>query len=308
MCGVIVITMKKPKILVIVGPTASGKTSLSIALAQKYAGEIVSADSRQVYKGLDLGTGKVTTEEMCGIPHHLLDVTNPMETYTVADYVRDGHIAISSILSQNKLPIIIGGTFFYIDALLGRVSTPYVQPNEKLRTLLEEKTTETLSAELIAKDPQRASSVDKHNRRRLIRALEIIDALGHVPAPVETESPYETLILGIDVPKESLYERIDERIQARITLGMIEEVKSLHTNGIPYKRMEDLGIEYKYIARFLQGQLTEDTLIEQLNIKSRQYAKRQMTWLKRDRSIIWINPTDMATIEHKIESFLSTDR
>jgi tRNA dimethylallyltransferase len=293
-----------PKILVIVGPTASGKTSLSIEIASRFNGEVVSADSRQVYRGLDLGTGKVTQKEMGGIPHHLLDVADPEDVYTVADYVRDGRNAITDIHSRGKLPIIVGGTFFYIDALLGRASTPEVPPNKPLREKLEAMNTEALFALLTEKDPVRAQDIDSQNKRRLVRALEVVDALGSVPETIH-ESLYDTLTLGITISKKTLYERIYTRILTRIDAGMIEEVASLHRKGLSYTRMDDLGLEYRYIAKYLQGSLQKEEMIELLSTKSRQYAKRQMTWLKRDKDILWVNPSEVENVEIVMEKFIN---
>jgi tRNA dimethylallyltransferase len=278
----------KPKLITIVGPTASGKTSLSIQLAQKYNGEIISADSRQVYRGLDLGTGKITREEMCGIPHHLLDVAEPTSVYTVANFVHDGRKAINEIVARQHLPIIAGGTFLYTDALLGDVSTPEVPPNENLRKTLETRSLETLFSELHNKDPQRAQTIDRKNKRRLIRALEIVDALGVVPK-TEVHELYDVLRIGIHRSKETLEQNIHKRLMTRLEHGMIEEVHTLHAQGLTYERMEELGLEYRYIARYLQGQLSYEDMVHELETKIRQYAKRQMTWLKRDTRIIWIN-------------------
>jgi tRNA dimethylallyltransferase len=279
--------MEKPKILVIVGPTASGKTSLSIKRAKEHDGEIVSADSRQVYKGLDLGTGKVTIEEMQGIPHHLLDVADPRETYTAADFVRDGREAIANILSRGKLPIIVGGTFFYVDALLGRIVAPQVPPDPVLRSELEKLTTSELFSRLQAADPRRAREIDPHNPHRLVRALEIATALGTVPLFV-SEELYDARILGITIDMETLHKNIHDRLLARLEAGMVEEVRILHENGLSYERMEGLGLEYRYITRYLKGELSYEEMVATLETKIRQFAKRQMTWLKRDTSIEWI--------------------
>ena len=278
--------MEKPKILVIVGPTASGKTSLSVKLAKHYNGEVISADSRQVYRGLDLGTGKVTHEEMQGIPHHLLDVADPRETYTVTDFVRDGRAAIQDIHARGKLPIIAGGTFFYVDALLGRIVAPAVPPNPLLRTELEKLSNEELFARLETADPARAAAIDRHNPRRLVRALEIVAAWGTVPEPMTNEL-YDAHIIGIQIDKEQLHKNIHNRLIARFDDGMLDEVRNLHAHGLPYERMEDLGLEYRYIARYLQGKLSYEEMVQTLEIKIRQFAKRQMTWLKRDTSIEW---------------------
>jgi tRNA dimethylallyltransferase len=294
---------KKPKILVIVGPTASGKTSISIELAKRFSGEVVSADSRQVYRGLDLGTGKVTKEEMQGVPHHLLDVADPKETYTVADYVRDGRVAIADILKRNKLPIIVGGTFFYIDALLGKLTLPDIPSNPFLRKGLEEMNAHSLYALLKAKDPNYAKIVDKDNPRRLIRALEIIEALGYMPA-INGNPLYDSLTLGINLPKEQLNENIRKRLDMRTEAGMIEEVEHLHKQGLSYERMESLGLEYRYIARYLQGKIDRETLLKEIEFKSRQFARRQMTWLKGDAAIVWVNPKETQKICRIIRKFL----
>lgn len=293
----------KPQIIVIVGPTASGKTSLSIELAKKLNGEVVSADSRQVYKGLDLGTGKVTKTEMDDIPHHLLDVANPQETYTVTDYVRDARKEIADIIARGKLPIIVGGTFFYVDALLGRSIPPEVEPNEVLRAELEKKSEEELFSLLTEKDPERAETIDKDNKRRLVRALEIIDALGKVPT-AQSEELYDATIIGISISKEKLKENIHKRLIDRLDKGMIEEVKNLHANKLSYERMYELGIEYKYIAEYLNEKITKEEMTKQIELKSLQYAKRQMTWLKRDKEIRWVHIDATANASTQIEVFL----
>jgi len=295
--------MKLHKVLTIVGPTASGKTSLSIQLAQKFNGEIISADSRQVYRELNLGTGKITTEEMLGVPHHLLDVADPRDTYTVADFVRDGRTTVSDIISRNKLPIIVGGTFFYIDALLGKISTPEVEPNEELREQLELLNNTELLTLLKEKDPVRAETIDTENRRRLIRALEIIDTIGVVPE-IQSEEIYSSLTIGIKISKEELKQNIYERLEKRLDAGMIEEVIDLHKNGIPHERLYELGIEYRYIAEYLQKRISKDEMCTLIETKSWQYAKRQMTWLKRDQSIRWFEVGDIEGIEEEVKEYL----
>ncbi len=294
---------EKPKIIVIVGPTAAGKTSLSIELAQKFNGEIISADSRQVYGGLNLGTGKITEKEMQGIPHHLLNVVDPKDTYTVADFVRDGRKATEDILKRGKIPIIVGGTFFYIDALLGKISTSEVPPDHELRKELESFTLLELTDRLNAQDPDRAQTIDAKNKRRLIRAIEIAETLGKVPE-TKSELLYEILILGISIPKEKLRENIHDRLIARIEAGMIEEVKNLLESGLTYERMEDLGLEYRYIARHLKGELPYCKLISELETKIGQYAKRQMTWLKRDTGIVWVESENFKEMENLVKDFL----
>lgn len=309
----------KPKVVVVVGPTASGKTTLGIEIAKRFDGEIISADSRQVYRGLDIGTGKVTEEEMGGVPHHLLDVADPMETYTAADFVRDGRKAAADILSRKKLPIIVGGSFFYVDALIGKVSAPEVPPNPELRTKLEEMSTDALYTALLKTDERRALDIDPYNKRRIIRALEIVEALGKVPAE-KTEPVYSTLTIGIDIPRDVLHKNIHERLYARVDAGMIEEAKGLLKQGdtlfqyqgdtltleqgVSYERMEELGLEYRYIARYLKGEMDKETMFRELEIKTRQFAKRQMTWLKRDKTIHWFGVDEHKQIFNTISDFI----
>lgn len=300
----------KLKATAIVGPTASGKTALSISLAQHFNGEVISADSRQVYRGMDLGTGKVTASEMEGIQHHVLDVANPAtDIYTGADFVRNGTQALSDITALGKLPIVAGGTFFYLELLQGKMQSAPVPPNPVLRADLEKKSGEELFNLLADKDPRRAELIDRDNPRRLIRALEIIDALGAVPEVIPVDSPYAWLTLGIDVPTETLHERIYQRIIDRLDLGMIEEVETLHAQGITWERLESFGLEYRYLARYLQNQLTREQMITELNTKTRQFAKRQLTWLKRDPKIVWLPvPVDMNNSISLVENFLTTNK
>jgi tRNA dimethylallyltransferase len=274
----------KPKIVTVVGPTASGKTSLSIALAKNFSGEVISADSRQVYRGLDLGSGKVTKEEMLGIPHHLLDIADPMQVYTASDFTRDGEQAIRDIFIRSHTPIIAGGTFMYLDTLLGKISVPEVPPNPALRTELESLDTNVLIERLRALDPARTETIDPDNPRRLIRAIEIATALGHVPSTIEPVSPYEVLTIGLRLPKE--------------------EFKDLLEQGVPHTRLEDLGLEYRYISRYLQCALSYEDMVSTLETKIRQFAKRQMTWLKRDKLIKWFHPTEQEAIFSTVTNFL----
>lgn len=293
----------KPKIIVIVGPTASGKTALAIELAKHFNGEIISADSRQVYRGMDIGTAKVTEAEMQGVPHHLLDVADPMDNYTAADFKRDAGQAIADIISRRKLPIVCGGTFFYIDALLERSILPEVEPNPALRAALEEKSAAALFAELEKLDLDRARDIDQNNKRRLIRAIEIATALGKVPSPSSSDSPYDALIIGLEVDMSDHGEKLRRRILERLNNGMVAEVEGLLEQGITHDRLESLGLEYRYISRYLRGLLTYEAMIDELAAKSRQFAKRQMTWLRRDRSIHWFKNTDKG-IERAVLAFL----
>lgn len=279
----------KPKIIVIVGPTASGKSDLAVNIAKERNGEIISADSRQVYKGLDIGSGKITKREMRGVPHFLLDVANPKKVFTVADFKKLGQKAIDDILSRGKTPIIVGGTGFYIDTLVFDLDLPEVPPNKILREKLEKKSIEDLFAELEKLDPERAEEIDSKNKVRLVRALEVVDALGKIPKSNRTEK-YNVEWIGIDWPDEVLKERIHTRLLKRIKSGMIKEAENLHAKGLSYKRMEQFGLEYRYMARFLKGEISKEEMISELETKIRQYAKRQRTWFKRNKNIKWINP------------------
>ena len=296
--------MSKPKVIAIVGPTASGKTALSIAMAKKFEGEVVSADSRQVYIGMDIGTGKVTREEMDGVPHHLIDIADPVTVYTGADFARDAGQAIESIIARGHCPIVTGGTFFYIDLLRGKMQPAPVEPNEDFRNSLAHFKDDELFAQLQEKDTKRSENIDPFNRRRLVRALEVIEALGSVPEQKAVESPYEWLIIGVETTKDPLHDKIHERLLSRLETGMIQEVENLHNQGVSFERFDDLGLEYRYIGQHIQKKLTYDEMVLELETKIRQYAKRQMTWLKRDSEIEWFSSDNKEAIFGRIEDFL----
>jgi tRNA dimethylallyltransferase len=293
----------KPKIIAIVGPTASGKTGLSIAVAERFQGEIISADSRQVYRGLDIGSGKVTPSEMNGISHHLLDIADPMTIYTASDFKRDGEAALRDIFSRHRLPIIAGGTFMYLDTLLSRISLPEVPPNPELRAELELLDTAALLEKLHSLDSARAETIDPDNPRRLIRAIEIAIALGHVPK-IQRESPYHVLTIGISLPQTELKQRIHDRLMSRLEAGMVAEVESLLAHGVTHERLEDLGLEYRYLSRYLRGEVKYEPMVAELETKIGQFAKRQMTWLKRDQSIKWFHPSEQTAIFSTVRDFL----
>ncbi len=299
---------QKPKIIAIVGPTASGKTALSIELAKRFNGEVISADSRQTYRGLDIGSGKVTEAEMDGVPHHLIDIADPEEIYSAGDFLRDAKIAINDMVARGKVPIIAGGTFFYLDLLRGKMQTAEVKPNFALQAEFEKLSTPELIERLTLADPERASTIDKANRRRLIRALVIIESLGKVPEVkvAQSESEYEWLIFGIDIDRVVLYERIRVRLQDRLQNGMIEEVKGLLASGVNPQRLDDFGLEYRYLTRNLLNEIPYEEMVVQLFAKLRQFAKRQLTWLRKDKEIIWKPfPVKVADLEHETEEFLS---
>ncbi len=297
----------RQKILVIVGPTASGKSALAVNLARKFNGEVISADSRQVYRGLDIGTGKITKREMKGIPHHLLDEVKPHRVFTAHDFVERARRAIARIGYRNKLPLIIGGTGFYIDVLVGRIALPNVPANPKLRAKLEKKSAAQLFALLKKRDPRRAKTIEPHNSRRLIRALEIAAALGKSPATARPGlAVYDLLWIGIAPPMEQLGRNITIRLFARIKDGMVTEAKRLHRQGLSYQRMEELGLEYRSLARFLQGKITRTEMLDELNRDIRRYAKKQLAYWKRNKEIQWFKPTQQAAISRIVKKWLKT--
>src|SRR3989344_4261379 len=294
---------RKPQIIGIVGPTASGKSDLGILLARKLKGEIISADSRQVYKGMDIGTGKVTKKEQRLAKHYLLDVALPQKTFTVDRYKKLGEKTIKIILNKNKIPIIVGGTGFYIDALVRNLNLPEVPPNKKLRKELEKKTVEELFAKLKKLDPTRAKTIDSHNKRRLIRALEIISAIG-TPIPVlntkyeKLNSKYSLLWLGVKWPQKKLAERIKLRLDSRLEDGMIKEVQKLIKSGAGYHRLFNFGLEYRQISLWLKDNrlstidyrhFQKSEYYEKLLREIIKYSKRQMTWFKRNKEINWVS-------------------
>jgi tRNA dimethylallyltransferase len=281
--------INKPKIIVILGQTATGKSDFAVQIAKKVGGEIISADSRQVYKGMDLGTGKITKKEMQGVPHHLLDVVSPKKVFSVSDFKKLADKKIEEIIKRGHVPIICGGTGFYIDAVIDGAILPEVEPNKKLRTTLEKKSAEQIYVMLQKLDKTRSKDIDAKNKVRLIRAIEIAKALGKVPKVKKVEK-YAVMKIGLALPDEVLKERIRTRLLSRIKKGMLREIKNLHDSGVSWKRMNDLGLEYRYGALYLQGKLSKQEMIEKLNTEIWHYAKRQKTWFKRGKNTTWIDP------------------
>jgi tRNA dimethylallyltransferase len=291
------------KVIAIVGPTASGKSALALKIAKLVDGEVVSADSRQVYTGLNIGTGKVTKREMGGIPHHLLDVINPKRTMSVVQYERLATRAILDILKRGKVPIVCGGTGLYIDAILTTATFPEVSPNKSLREKLEKFSAEKLFKKLIKLDPIRAKTIDAKNPRRLIRAIEIAIALGSVPKKTIPKPRYEILWIGLTIPKEKLHERIYTRLLSRMQSGMVSEERRLHEQGLSWKRMNSLGLEYRFLAKLLQKKISKVEMLIDLNTAIRQYAKRQIVWFKRNKKIEWVKPNDKKILK-EVKKFI----
>ena len=280
---------KQQKILVIVGPTASGKSDLAIKLAKKYNAEIISADSRQVYHGMNIGTGKVTKKEQKIIKHHLIDVVSPKKIFTADDFKKLGQKVLIDLASQSKLPIIVGGAGLYIDVLLGRVHIPEITPNPKLRRRLEKLPVEHLFKMLKKLDPQRAKTIESKNKRRLVRALEIVESIGKVPSLNTKHKILDTKynILWIGLRPDNLQKKIKIRLEKRLKQGMIKEVKKLHARGVSWKRLHDLGLEYRWIAKYLRKEINYKDMKEGLLKDIIKYSKRQMTWFKRNKEIKW---------------------
>lgn len=297
-----------PPLIVILGPTASGKSGLSIALAQRFGGEIVSADSRQVYRGLDTGTAKVTPEERALIPHHVLDVADPREMYTVSQFQQQAIVAINDILARGKQPFLVGGSPHYIQAVVDHLNIPHVPPQPALRARLESRPLSELLAQLEELDPQSSAVIDRHNPRRVIRALEVCLVTGKpfseqraVAAPL-----YRTLLLGIEWPRDVLYRRIDARVDERMRQGMVQEVRDLLAEGVSHERLEALGLEYRFISRLLRGEYTsEDEMVQRLKYAIHDFTRRQLTWFRRDKRIVWLENGDQEKAETEIREFLA---
>ena len=279
---------EKPDIYVVLGPTATGKSDFAVSIAKEINGEIISADSRQVYRGMDLGSGKITKKEMRGVKHHLLNVASPRSIFSVEKFQKLGIKAIEKIQKQGKTPIICGGTGFYIDSLIYNSKFPSVKPDHELRKILSTWGKDKLFKELKKLDGNRAKTIDRNNPQRLIRSIEIAKALGKVPKPSTPKMRFKTEIIGLDFDDKILKERIKIRIEKRLKVGMIKEVENLHKNGVSWKRLEGFGLEYKYIALFLEKKISKEEMINNLNGEIFRFVKRQRTWFKRNKEIKWI--------------------
>ena len=296
------------KLVVVAGPTASGKSSLGIALAQSFHGEIVSADSRQVYRGLDIGAAKVTPEERALVPHHLLDVADPGEIYTVARFQQEAIEAIGTILARGKHPLLVGGSPHYIQAVVDHLDIPPVAPQPELRARLEARSLEDLLDELARLDPASAATIDRHNPRRVIRALEVCLVTGQpfseqrrIATPL-----YHCLQLAIDWPRSELYARIDQRVDERIEQGMLDEVRGLLARGISHERLDAFGLEYRFGSRWLRGEFaSEAEMVQRLKFAIHDFTRRQLTWFRKDSRMVWLNGHHLAEATDVVQRFLT---
>ena len=274
-----------PKLIVIEGTNASGKSALGVELASRFSGEIVSADSRQVFERLDLGSGKITPEEMRGVPHHLLNVRKPGEFFSMADFQRLAYEAIDGITARGNVPFLVGGTGLYVDSVADGYVLTDKATDLALRAELETYTTPQLYDMLKDKLPD--TDVDPKNRHRVMRLLEKLAAGDVAPG---TKSPrYSLLKLGVTWPREILKQRIDERLERRLQQGMVDEVKSMLDDGVSEEFLVKLGLEYKYLTWYLTGKISYEQMVEELGSAIKRFAKRQMTWFRRDPRIIWLD-------------------
>ena len=289
--------MDKPKVIVICGPTASGKTALSIELAKKINGEIISCDSMQIYKDMDIGTAKPSQEEMQGIKHYLIDFVSPDTRYSVADFKKDAKLAIKKIIKNGKTPIIVGGTGLYIDSLIYEIDYHEIQFDETYRKNLEERVKkeglEKLYNEAKKIDPEAIKKISQNDKKRILRILEIYHTTGKTKTEQEIESrkkevEYDYKVFAIDWERNILYDRINQRVDNMIKQGLVEEVKELLKK---YKTFPTAmqGLGYKEVVEFLNGKITKEEMIEKIKQETRRYAKRQLTWFRKNKQTIWLN-------------------
>ena len=302
--------MQKNKVIVICGPTASGKTALSIELAKKINGEIVSCDSMQIYRDMDIGTAKPTLEEMQGIKHYLIGYISPEERYSVADYKKDAKKAIKEILQKGKMPIVVGGTGLYIDSLIYEIEYQDIKFDEEYRKKLEEevnqKGLEKLYEQAKQIDEKAIEKISPTDKKRILRILEIYHATGKTKTEQEIESrkkevEYDYKVYALNWDREKLYERINTRVDIMIEQGLIQEVKTILSkyNKFP-TAMQGLG--YKEVVDYLNGKLTKEEMIEKIKMETRRYAKRQLTWFRKNKQTIWLNAQD--DIQKNVETIL----
>ena len=299
-----------PRLVAVVGTTASGKSDLGIQLALRLGGEVISADSRQVYRGLDLGSGKVSPAERALVPHHLLDVADVRERFTVAQYQALALAAIEDIAGRGRVPILVGGTGLYVRAVIDNPSFPPAPPDPALRAELEARPLADLVADLRRLDPEGAATIDLKNPRRVVRALEVTLATGR---PFSAQQRHgqprvSALQLGLAPPRDELRRRIDARVDARLAArpSMLDEVRGLLEAGVPAERLLELGLEYRFLTRHLLGEIDYETMVRDLTTAIHQFAKRQLTWFRRDPRIHWLDAAaPLLEAEKQARAFLA---
>ncbi len=288
--------LQKPKIVCVVGPTASGKTDFAIDLAQKQNGEVVSCDSMQIYRYMNIGTAKPTLEEMRGVPHHMLDFVDPRESYSVANFVKDARVCIEDILNRGKLPVLCGGTGLYIDSIVNQIEFTEADGDpeyrEELKKLAEKEGVLAVHQLLREMDPVAAEQIHPNNLKRVIRALEIQKTTGLTKSEADRQarkpSVYEAEFFGMELEREELYRRIELRVDRMLEKGLLQEVENLLARGIPSTATAMQAIGYKELVAYFNGNQTLQEAIEQIKQESRRYAKRQMSWFRRNEKIFWI--------------------
>ncbi|HKM03882.1 MAG TPA: tRNA (adenosine(37)-N6)-dimethylallyltransferase MiaA [Lachnospiraceae bacterium] len=304
--------MKKP-LIVLTGPTSVGKTKLSIELARKIGGEIISADSMQVYRHMDIGSAKITKDEMEEIPHHLIDILDPTEKFSVVEFQRLTKIAMDEIYLRGNIPILVGGTGFYIQSVLYDVNFTENQENTTLRIKLEEmarvKGVEYLHNMLKDIDPKSALEIHENNFKKVIRALEFYQLTGmkisdHNYEERQNSSPYHFCYFVLNDDREKIYNRINKRVDKMIEDGLLDEVLRLQKAGCTRENMSMQGIGYKEIISYLEGEITLEEAINLIKRDTRHFAKRQLTWFRREKDVIWINKLDFSNDEEKIIEFM----
>lgn len=310
----IVSSMARPKVVVICGPTGIGKTRLSLELARQFNGGIVSADSMQIYKYMDIGTAKPEAAERAAAPHYMIDVADPDEPYDAARYAREARETVTALKKQNKLPLIIGGTGLYIKALLhGLFQAPPSSPQlrEKLRGKARQKGSKYLHDRLAACDPEAAGRIHPNDTYRIIRAIEVYKITGRPISEYRrnhgfSESPFCAIKIGLHIERQILYERINQRVEKMIAAGLLDEVRGLLEKGYgsELKSMQSLG--YRHMTNYLHGCLSWQDAVDQMKRDTRRYAKRQLVWFRQDPEIIWTPPDCLEGVCDKIHKFLST--
>ena len=305
------------KMVIVAGPTASGKCAAGVELCKRLQGSVISADSMQVYRGMDIGSAKITEEEMQGIPHELIDIIGPSEEWNVVRFQREAKAAVQRITARGRLPVLVGGTGFYIQALLYDIDFTETREDTSYRSLLEEKArtegNESLYRMLQEKDPEAAAAIHPNNLKRVIRALEFTRETGekisdHNEEQRKRQAAYDAVFFVLTMEREKLYRRIDLRVDQMMEAGLLEEVKRLQEQGFTSRDVSMQGLGYKQILQYLEGEGTLEDAVEQIKLQTRHFAKRQLTWFRRERDVIWISTDEFPSREEMLDYMENTIR